>query len=728
MEIGNGKSTNPSFQENGIIKNTKSKAPSSSNDTDRNIGKKIKGFRFISKILQSIKMKLIIGLLIPIILLAIYGFLSYKRSENALINNYETSTMNTIDAISKYMNMGLNMIERSSLEIVSDFNFKEFFKLSYQDAMDKTKMYDDTYNRISINASSNTFISAIHLIGKNGLGMSTASTGINDNLYEGIVKSNIGQEFKEKKAQFLWISDHSELDELMMKEGNAYKKDTYATSIFRKMIDGNGFIIVDVSTQQIRNIFSDYDLGEGSILGFITPDGRETLNNPDMENVFVDLPYYQDAIQAEEPNGFSYENYNGISYLFIYSKLKDVNATVCALIPKSTILKEVNSVKALSVAFVTIASIIAIIIVILIAGGISRAINSLNRSISQASQGDLTAKFETKRNDEFAAVSNGISNMMKHMRTLIGDVQLVSSTVSSSAVELTNTAGELLEATKGISETINDIGRGIVDQADDTEHCLHQMTNLSDHINQLYHNTNEIGQIANNTQAVANEGMHIIDELSSKSKATALITHDVIQKIMEFDEKSKKIEGFVNIINGIAEQTNLLSLNASIEAARAGDAGRGFAVVAEEIRKLADQSMKEANEIKNTVKGIKAQNMETVETAKKAENIVASQTEALSHTVNVFENISKHVNELVHNMNDILSRLKTIESAKEDTLNAIQNISAVTEETAASSEEVNATTENQIASVERLQDAAIALEKEAERLENAIKVFKINET
>lgn len=712
MEVNHGKSTNPSTEGHGIFKN---------------LGNKVKGFRFFSKILQSIKIKLIIGLLIPIVLLAVYGYISYKKSESALINNYETSTMNTIDAISKYMNMGLNMIERSSLEIVSDFNFKEFFKLSYQDAIDKTKMYDDIYNRISINASSNTFVSAIHLIGKNGLGISTASTGINDYLYEGIVKSSIGQEFKAKKALFLWISDHSELDELMMKDRNAYKKETYATSIFRKMIDGNGYIIVDVSAQQIRNIFSDYDLGEGSILGFITPDGRETLNTPETEHVFVDLPYYQNAINAEEPYGLSYENYNGKSYLFIYSKLKDVNATVCALIPKSTIVKEVNSIRALSAVFVTVSCIIAILIVILIAGGISKAINALKRSISKASQGDLTAKFETKRNDEFAALSSGISNMMKHMRTLIGDVQLVSGTVSGSAVGLTNTAGELLEATKGISEIINEIGRGIVEQADDTEHCLLQMTNLSDHINQLYNNTNEIGQIANNTQAVANEGIHIIDELNSKSKATAEITQDVIRKIMEFEEKSKKIEGFVNIINGIAEQTNLLSLNASIEAARAGEAGRGFAVVAEEIRKLADQSMKEANEIKNTVKEIKSQNIETVETAKKAENIVASQTQALSHTVNVFENISKHVNELVHNMNNILSRLKTIESAKEDTLNAIQNISAVTEETAASSEEVNATTENQIASVERLQEAAIALEKEAERLENAIKVFKINE-
>jgi methyl-accepting chemotaxis protein len=149
-------------------------------------------------------------------------------------------------------------------------------------------------------------------------------------------------------------------------------------------------------------------------------------------------------------------------------------------------------------------------------------------------------------------------------------------------------------------------------------------------------------------------------------------------------------------------------------------------VVAEEIRKLADKSVNAAKQIQNTVKGIVVQNMETVATAERAENIVASQTESLARTIRVFDNINKHVNELVNNFGDILDRLKTIESVKEETLGAIQNISAVTEQSAASSEEVSATAQNQIDAVEQLQKAAILLEGDASKLEDAIKLFKIN--
>jgi methyl-accepting chemotaxis protein len=119
------------------------------------------------------------------------------------------------------------------------------------------------------------------------------------------------------------------------------------------------------------------------------------------------------------------------------------------------------------------------------------------------------------------------------------------------------------------------------------------------------------------------------------------------------------------------------------------------------------------------------QNKETVETAERAESIVASQAEALARTVSVFDNINRHVNELVNNFKDILDRLQTIESVKDDTLNAIQNISAVTQQTAASSEEVSATAQNQIDAVEQMQKAAILLESDAKKLEDSIKIFKI---
>jgi methyl-accepting chemotaxis protein len=271
--------------------------------------------------------------------------------------------------------------------------------------------------------------------------------------------------------------------------------------------------------------------------------------------------------------------------------------------------------------------------IIFIAGGVSKAISSLMKSISQASRGDLTTRFNTKRNDEFKILADGISNMMESMRKLIGEVQVVGTKVSGSAGELSNTSEELLTATKGISLTIDDIEKGIVQQSNDTEQCLLKISSLSVQVNEVSNHTSEIERIADNTKNIAGEGIITIDELNKKSKATADITQNVIQKIEEFEIQSKTISGFINVINEIAAQTNLLSLNASIEAARAGDAGRGFAVVAGEIRKLADQSVQASKQIEGIVNEIHRKTEDMVDTAKQAENIVRSQTVALNKTV-----------------------------------------------------------------------------------------------
>lgn len=706
------------------LKNTFSKKKEKSNNSTNE--KKAKS-SLLHK-LQSIKIKLAIGLLIPVILLAVYGVYSYKTSEKALKSNYETSAQDTMNALSTYMNLGFVMAEKSSMEIAIDTNYIKFLKLDYAEAIQDKSTIEVSNNRISIAKQMNSFIYNVHIIGANGIDLTTAGAGTpNDNLYSQVAQSDIGKKFKGMTQGFVWMDDHADLDKILLSDNTTYSSKDYATSIIRKINGGYGYIVYDISSKSLDDMFNQYNLGAGSIMGYVSGSGRETLVNTSRQSLFSKLPFYKKALDNKKSlNGFSYESYNGKTYAFIYSKLKDSNGMVCALIPKSTILSKVQQMKATSILFVTFSCLIAIIVVVIIAGGITKAISIVNKTIVLVSKGDLSVEFDTSRKDEFHALSSGINDMVQDMRNLIGEVKSVGGTVSESAENLSVTSSDLLDTTKDISRTIDEIGQGIIQQAEDTERCLIQMSNLSEKINQVYTNTNEIEMIANNTQSVAGEGMQIIDELNNKSKATSEITHDVINKIQEFKVQSKKIEGFVNIIDNIASQTNLLSLNASIEAARAGEAGRGFAVVAEEIRKLADQSVNAAKQIQNTVKEIDIQNKEAVSTAEKAESIVASQTDALDKTVSVFDNINSHVNDLALNLNDILTRLKEIESAKDDTLNAIQNISAVTQETAASSEEVNATAINQVDSVERLQSSAKVLEEDARKLADAIKIFKLS--
>lgn len=686
--------------------------------------------KILKKLLKllNIRVKLFIGLLIPVVLLGIYGLNSYSMSQNAIIDNYEASSAGTINAISDYLGFGLKIVEEKSLELINDPNVRLYYSKK-DESEDKLQTINQLYSiqsDIGLAQKTNSFISAVHVLGQHGAGISTVMLKTSTTLYSDFMGSPEAKYFEDSKTLSVWVGSHDGMDLNLGDDKTKYSSDEYVMSIIQEIVPNKGFVVIDVAKQQIMDMFEKYDLGEGSIVGLVTRDGREVVFGTEEANVFSNLAHFNDAISGVEHTDDIYEKYNGKEYLFLYDNTEVANVTVCALIPKDTILKQVTGIKTLNLIYVSVACIFAIVTVIFITGGVSRAISSLMKSMAQASKGDLTTKFESKSNDEFLVLTNGISNMVTSMRKLIAEVQEVGLKVSGSSSGVSKTSEDLLVAAKGISMTIDDIEKGVVQQAGDTEQCLLQMAGLSEQITHVYNNTNEIEAIADNTKNIAEEGIVIVNELSEKSKATADITQNVITKIQEFELQSKNIGSFVSIINDIASQTNLLSLNASIEAARAGDAGLGFAVVAEEIRKLADQSVQAANQIQNIVKEIADKTQNTIDTAKQAENIVNSQTVSLNKTVQVFDNINEHVNNLANNLNNISDGIKKIEIAKNDTMDAIQNISAVSEETAASAEEVSATALNQIDSVERLRIAAKELADNAKVLENAIRAFKID--
>jgi methyl-accepting chemotaxis protein len=670
---------------------------------------------------RGIRARILIAFAVPVLLLAAFGVFSYNKSSDAIISNYEVSKTDTLNAVSDYLNLGFTSVSDKAVEFMLSTNVEDYYKRSYvKDTLEDVKLLRELKEQTMVVRETNSFIQAVHVISEVGSSISTTGTPPTD-LYSQFLETEQAKKSLEGKERNVWVGSHDLLDEKLK-----IVNEKYALSLVSKMSKANAFIVLDVSKDEILKILNDIDGGDGSYIGLITADGRETLAVPQEKPVFSDASFYQDSLAKEQANGFSYEKFGGEEYLYVYSKVGNTGVMVCALVPKDTILTQANEIRDVSFVFIFFAIVLAIIIGTLIAGGIASSISKLMKSIAKAAKGDLTVSFDTKRKDEFGILSGSLSEMMQGMRNLIGEVADVGTKVSESAGVLSTTSEEILEATKGISFTIDEIEKGVVQQASDTELSLNQMSNLSEKINQVYSSTYEIERIANGTKGIVGEGIVIIDELNSKSKATTDVTQLVIKEIGELEEHSHSIGNFVGIINEIASQTNLLSLNASIEAARAGEAGRGFAVVADEIRKLADQSVKAANEIQNIVTQIQDKTKGTAKSAKQAEDIVDSQTDALNKTIRVFEEINTHVGNLVSNLDNISIGVKGIETAKEDTLDAIRNISAVAQQTAAASEEVSATAINQIDSVESLSESAVELAEDARKLEKAIQIFRIN--
>ncbi|MSS64455.1 methyl-accepting chemotaxis protein [Velocimicrobium porci] len=680
--------------------------------------------------ISGIRLKLIGAVMIPVIFILVLGWFSYKRAAENNTAHYEESTLNSINTVNGYFEMGFQMISSQASMLLADKQIQNYFSGAYiGKEAEEQKAYNDCYNRLYASVVSSNLLSSGHLIGTKDV-KSISSTSKADIFGAGkneFINSAECEAFKNSGGLEYWVGNHSSIDGKI--DTNRYN---YSISLIKDILSATnqkcGYLIFDVNLETVQNILGETNLGKQSVIGFITKDGKEIFpKEMKTKFSFSESEFVKSAWDSEKEKDVKYVTVNNKKYLFTYVKTEGYNAMVCSLIPKEVILKESNEVKVITIILVLIASFIAIFVGTIIARGMAKTIRRVNKGLKIASKGDLTVELKTKRHDEFRQLMAGIMNMLSSMCDLIYKVTGVGRQVTNAAQDVTENSEIVLTSTKEIKQAIGDIEESVIVQAKDSEHCLDKMNELSNQIGIVSESANEIADIADQTKEITVNGRDMMTILETKVKDTTEVTQGIVKDIENLVNETKTIEGIVASINDIADQTNLLSLNASIEAARAGEAGKGFAVVADEIRKLAAGSATAASEIVKILVRIQLQSEKTVKTAKSANEIVATQEEALGSTKSVFENIDQYVGKLTSNLSCIADNINGMQENKNETLQNIEHISGSAQQIAATMEELNATSGSQLGAVEALNRTAMVLGDEAERLERTIRIFKIEE-
>ncbi len=682
------------------------------------------------RLFSTLRFKLVASFLVPVIFIIILGVVSFLKASEGIQNNYEKATVDTIGMAGEFLRFGFESVEATAIQYANDGTINKYFS-------NIDEKFEANMNRKAISSSlvakqvTDEFIENIYLLSDEIDSISTSSVFYNKGIVEEFRATELGASIGQTGN--VWDGEDTFLDEKL----ETYSGE-YSMRLIRNIINRNSLVIIETKADVVKNILADLSFDKTGFLGLVTADGREIIDyslkedDPDIdvealkaEKVFINETFYQETLDSEEESGFKYVEYKGDTYLFMFAKIGKTGATLCALMPKATITSQADAIKNVTIIIVIIACLVAVLIAAWLSTGIDKTIKGIISKLKLAAKGDLTVRFDSKRKDEFHILISEIQTTFGKMKDLIQQVKILSGEVSESASNVSKTSELFLKSSEDISSAMNEIEQGINQQAKDAEECLAQMDSLSQKIEIVSQNTKEIGQIADSTKMSVKEGTVISEELNQQTKSTIEITTDIIKDIERLSEKSSSINKIINVINDIANQTNLLSLNASIEAARAGEHGKGFAVVASEIRTLAEQSKTSVNDIKKIIGSIQEDTTTAVETARKAEKVLALQENAVKNSNDSYANINGSVEKLVVSLSYITDNVANIEEARVSTLGAIENISAVLEEIAASSNNVNHTASNQVASVESLNKSAVNLNTNSDNLVNEVQKFTV---
>lgn len=672
----------------------------------------------------SIKIQLVIGFVIPIIFLVLVGMVSYKKAESGMIENFELSAQSTMETQMEYLDFGLSLIHSDAVQLKLDSEIESLVGGTY--ASDHSKaaaVRNKTLSTLNVKSQLNGFIDNIYIIPKsNNLIMSTSTAYQNSaGFYEKWAATEEGKSII--KGEVKWIGSHPEMDAL-----SGYDPESYILSFASAFSNNAAVIVVDISREAIQESLSRIDVTEGAIIGFVTEDGREIVvkeDSNDTEIVFFEQEFFQN-IKEEENAGTKYVNYNGKPYLFSFCKSEETGAVLTYMVPEEKVTASAEEIRKVTVILVIAACIIAILISTAISVNISGSMNSIIKRLKKVSEGNLTVAMKTNGKSEFSLLNRHIAEVIGNTRKLIQDVEKIVTMVNDASVSVGEVSAKMESSSSGIICSLQEIDEGVSQQAVDSQQCLRRMDDLSHTIEHISTEIEKTAQNSENTKQIVSKSIGTMEMLSSQTNNTISITSQVREDIKILEKKSSEIRGFVDIISDIASQTNLLSLNASIEAARAGDAGKGFAVVAEEIRKLADGSNQAANEINKVVEMIEKQTSETVNNAKKAEEIVIEQAQTVNNTKDAFRAIYQSTESIIGDITEVATNVRNMDTQRDETLEAISSISAVSEQTAASSNAVYNIAQGQMDIVGSLKDASEELKNKMEELKEAISVFTTN--
>jgi methyl-accepting chemotaxis protein len=330
--------------------------------------------------------------------------------------------------------------------------------------------------------------------------------------------------------------------------------------------------------------------------------------------------------------------------------------------------------------------------------GINRSVGNLcDTMLKMSTDGNLNARATVFSNDEIGQSAKAFNGLIDGFAKIIRQVVSGSSTVSSTAAQLSVASSQIAQASQAQSEA-----------AASTAAAVEQIT-VS--INSVAANTEDVRKLSESSLNQTQEGNKNVTAMIGEIGRVQEAVNQIASSVKEFVDSTRAIAGMTQQVKDIADQTNLLALNAAIEAARAGEQGRGFAVVADEVRKLAEKSAKSANEIDQVTNLLGQKSTTAEESVQTGLRSLLEMQEQVSRVSKMLTEAGEAVTKSTHGVSDIAASVSEQSIASTEIARNVEKIAQMSEESHAA--------------VQSNSQDIVRLESLAKDLQSAVSKFKI---
>ena len=373
------------------------------------------------------------------------------------------------------------------------------------------------------------------------------------------------------------------------------------------------------------------------------------------------------------------------NYMVDIQPVDGSNFLLITFIEEETVLHDLNSLRTLVMILMIIGIILIGVLTERMVHIIIKPIKYLTRALSKITAGDFSDDLKISGNDEVSVMTYSMQHFIETMRGTISDINMVSLELSNQAEESSEIAETIRYSATKQADSMNSLNVTIEELVNSISEITDNALSLAEVVMDTRNNGLQVNNIMNDTVAISEQGKYDMEQVTLSMDKIKETVHTLVDSIERVSTSTGQINKMVGMITDISDETNLLSINAAIEASRAGDAGKGFAVVANQIRHLADISANAALDITKLTEYINELICEVKSQAEISSKEILDSGSKIATASATFNNIYESISASSGIVTEMLDKINTADGVA-------TSVAGITEEQAAGATEIHQTT------------------------------------